>query len=165
MNQFLLDASALAKRYSLETGVDRMDHLFNNTSLDRLMCLMLGAAEVVSVLVRRRNGGVLSSATFSQAMNNLKSEVIDAADFNTLPMDNDLITAALPLIDQHAVNANDAVVLQASLDLAAQLRSQGDDLVLVASDQRLLKAAQAEGLLTFDPEKQTTTDLDALLAP
>jgi hypothetical protein len=35
----------------------------------------------------------------------------------------------------------------------------------MASDQRLLKAAQAEGLATFDPETQSTTDLDALLPP
>jgi hypothetical protein len=43
------------------------------------------------------------------------------------------------------------------------LRARGDDLVLVASDQRLLRAAQVEGLLVFKPETQTTTDLDALL--
>ena len=41
----------------------------------------------------------------------------------------------------------------------------GDDLVLVASDQRLLRAAQAEGLVTFDPETQSQADLDALLMP
>jgi len=36
-------------------------------------------------------------------------------------------------------------------------------LVLVTSDQRLLRAAQAEGVLTFDPTTQTESDLDALL--
>ena len=39
----------------------------------------------------------------------------------------------------------------------------GDDLVLVTSDQRLLRAAQVEGVLTFNPETQTEGDLDALL--
>ena len=53
MNYFFLDASRLAKRYSLEAGVDLMDQLFLKASRDRLFCLMLGAAEVVSVLVRR----------------------------------------------------------------------------------------------------------------
>jgi hypothetical protein len=38
-----------------------------------------------------------------------------------------------------------------------------DDLVLVASDQRLLRAAQAEGLLTFDPERQDKADLGVVL--
>jgi hypothetical protein len=35
----------------------------------------------------------------------------------------------------------------------------------VASDQRLLRAAQAEGLLTFDPEVQSQVELDVLLGP
>jgi predicted nucleic acid-binding protein len=163
MNSFFLDASALAKRYTLETGSTRVDHLFDSVTHDRLMCLMLGAAEVASVLVRRRNGGVLPVAVFSQSLANLKAEVVDRDEFNTLSVDNDLITAAMLFIERHAVNATDAVVLRLALDLAAQLRTQGDDLVLVASDQRLQRAAQAEGLLSFDPETQSAIDLDGLL--
>jgi len=51
------------------------------------------------------------------------------------------------------------------LEIDKQLHSIGNQLVLVSSDQRLLKAAQAEGLFTFDPETQSQADLDALLAP
>jgi hypothetical protein len=51
------------------------------------------------------------------------------------------------------------------LDLAAPYRASGDDLVLFSSDQRLLRAAQAEGLLTFNPETQVQTTLDTLLGP
>jgi hypothetical protein len=46
-----------------------------------------------------------------------------------------------------------------------QLRAAGNDLVLVARDRRLLRAAQAEGLLTFDPENQTEPELDILIGP
>lgn len=166
MNFFFLDASALAKRYSLETGVACIDYLFNNVTYDRLlMCLMLGTAEVVSVLVRRKNSHMLSPTAFSHGMINLKAEVIDAEKFNTLPIDNNLITAAMPFIKRHSLNATDAVILRLALDLAAQLRVDGNDLVLVASDQRLLKAAGAEGLLTLDPETQTEAALDVLLIP
>jgi predicted nucleic acid-binding protein len=165
MNSFFLDASAFAKRYSLETGSDRVDYLLDNAPHDRLMCLMLGAAEIASVLVRRRNSGVLSAAAFAQGMTNLKTEVVDADEFNTLPMDNDLIAAAMGLIDKHAINATDAVVLRLALDVAAQVRAAGNDLVLVASDQRLQRAAVTEGLLSYDPERQTEADLDALLLP
>jgi hypothetical protein len=68
------------------------------------------------------------------------------------------------MLDKYAINAHDAIVLQTALDLVAQWRTDGNTLVLVASDQRLLKAAQAEGLLTFDPETQREAELDALLA-
>jgi hypothetical protein len=55
-------------------------------------------------------------------------------------------------------------VLRTALDLALIKRSIGDDLVVVASDQRLLRAAQAEGL-PFDPETQSQADLAVLLQP
>jgi len=164
MNSFAFDASALAKHYSLETGADQVDYLFNQLTRDRLLCLMFGVAEVVSVLVRRRNGGVLSQAAFSQGLSNLKAEVLDDDDFSTLPTSNDVITAALPLIDKHSLNATDAIVLRVCLDLADLLRTEANDLVLVASDQRLLKAAQAEGLVTYDPETQPLAELEALVS-
>jgi predicted nucleic acid-binding protein len=163
MNDFLLDASALAKRYSLETGRDCIDHLFNQVPQARLVCLMLGAAEVVSVLVRRRNAGLLSPATFLQSLVNFRAEVIDAAAFQTVAVTNDPITDSLPLLLQHSLNATDAVVLRLALDIAAQKRPVGEDLVLVAADQRLLRAAATEGVVTFDPENQSLAELDLLI--
>jgi hypothetical protein len=56
-------------------------------------------------------------------------------------------------------------VLQAAPQMIPTLRAVGNDLVLVACDRRLLRAAQAEGLLTFDPENQTQPELDSLLGP
>src|SRR5437867_13373860 len=117
MNFFGFDASALAKRYSLETGADRVDYLFNQVKRDRFLCLMLGVAEVASVLVRRRNSGILSQAAFSDGMTNLKAEVLDDDDFCTLPAGNDLIVAALPFIDKHSLNSTDGIVLRIYLDL------------------------------------------------
>ena len=163
MNSFFLDASALAKRYNPEIGSQLIAPLFNHTSGAQLMCLTLGAAEVVSVLVRRRNSGALSLDAFVHAMTNLRAEVLDAGEFGTLAADNELSTAAMPFIDQHALNATDSVVLRLALDLSVQLRADGDDIVLVASDQRLVRAARSEGLLTFDPERQTESGLAALL--
>ena len=164
MHAFLLDASALVKRYANETGAVVVDHLFAHATRDRLMCLMLGAAEVAAALVRKRNGGFITPTVFSAAMARLRTEVLTAEDLVKLPADNALITTAIPLSDKYAINANDAIVLQIALDLVAQRRTEGNTLVLVASDQRLLKAAQAEGLLTFDPERQTEVELDTLLA-
>jgi predicted nucleic acid-binding protein len=163
MRSFLLDASALAKRYVNEAGTAMVDYLFANADRERLMCLMLGVAEVAAVLTRKRNGGVITPHLFSAAMTQVRAELIEAADLTKLSADNALINSSIPLIDQHAINATDALVLRLALDIAAQRRAAGDDLVLVASDQRLLRAAHGQGLLTFDPETQTSTVLDALL--
>jgi predicted nucleic acid-binding protein len=165
MNFFLFDGSALVKRYVPEPGMALMHRLFAAVTRDRLLCLMLGGAEVAAALVRKRNGGTLIPAAFAAAMLDLRTEVLDAIDFTKPPADNSAINASIPLTDKHAINATDAVVLYTALQLVTQLRAAGDDLVLAACDRRLLRAAQAEGLTTFDPENQTQPELDALLGP
>ncbi len=165
MNFFLFDGNALVKRYVVEPGKPLVDRLFALVTRDRFLCLMLGGAEVAAALVRKRNGGVISPADFAVAMKELRAEVLDAPDFTKPVSDNQLIDASIPLLDKHSINATDAVVLQAALQLAVQARAVGDDLALVACDRRLLRAAQAEGLLTFDPENQTQAELATLLGP
>jgi hypothetical protein len=165
MNFFLCDASALVKRYYSEAGSALVDHLFARAARERLSCLMLGAAEVAAAPVRKRNGGQITTAELATAMKHLHAEGLNAADFAKLPSDNPFIDASIPLLVKHAINSTDAILLRAALNLAALLRGAGNDLVLVASDKRLLKAAQVEGLLTFDPETQAQADPDALIGP
>jgi predicted nucleic acid-binding protein len=162
---FYLDASALAKRYVRETGTPVLNQLFRQGSRDHMMCLHLGTMEVISIFVRKRNVQRLTVAAFNQALTDFKQEILDAADFKKVPVTDALINGAFPLIPMHSLNATDALVLRSALDLAVQFRSVGYDLVLVASDQRLLRAARAEGLLTFDPETQDQLALAALLGP
>jgi hypothetical protein len=64
MNFFLLDDSALLKRYALEPGTDLIDHLFRMVTRDRLAGLMLGVAEAPATLVRRRRLGRLTPVLF-----------------------------------------------------------------------------------------------------
>jgi predicted nucleic acid-binding protein len=162
---FFLDASALPKRYAPEPGSGLVDFLFDNVAESRLFILNVGYAEVVSVLVRRRNAGTLSANRFGQALLDLDREIVQSAGKHLLPVDNAIVTDAVALLAVHSINATDAIGLRVALDIAQRLRAAGDDLVLVASDQRLLRAAQAEGLVTFDPETQDQTALAALAGP
>ena len=162
-NYFYLDASALAKRYAPEPGSLVVDHLFSRLSPQRMFVLHLGVAEVVSILVRKYNAQRLSFSDFSQAFANVGTEIINQSALRKPAASAKFINASLALISKHSINATDAVLLRSALDMAAGLRASGDDLVLVASDWRLLRAGQTEGLQVFNPEKQTTTDLDLLV--
>jgi hypothetical protein len=133
-------------------------------SQDNFLLLNVGVAEVVSILVRKQNGGQITAATFAQTLLDLNAEIVAAAVVQKLVADNSLVADDLALIIRHSINATDAILLRSALDVAAILRMQGDDLILLASDHRLLRAAQTEGLLIFNPEANTTADLDALLA-
>jgi predicted nucleic acid-binding protein len=165
MMQFFLDASALAKRYVAEPGTPLIDHLLDHVAADRLIVLNVGCAEVVSILVRRKNAGLLAGSTFSQALLQIGHEIIHAANLRKIEPTNALVIAALLHIQTHSINATDALVLHAALGLSHYLRQRGDDLVLIASDQRLLRAAQVEGLTTFNPESQDQAALAALIGP
>ena len=164
MRHFYLDASALAKRYTPEPGDTVMHYHFSKLTPDRLVVLNVGIAEVASIFSRKRNAGIISPSTHAQALINFRAEVIDQSQLRKITTTTLLTIAALPLIERYSINATDAILLRSALDLAANLRISNDDLVLVASDHRLLRAAQTEGLLTFNPETQTTADLDLLVA-
>jgi predicted nucleic acid-binding protein len=161
--RFYLDASALAKRYVVEQGTFVVNHLFRRVARDAMMCLTLGMLEFISIFVRKKNASTIPDTAFNQVMTDFRSEVIDAANFTKIPATDSLVNAAAPLVAQHSLNATEAVILRSVLDLVATLRATHDALVLVTSDQRLLRASQMEGVLTFDLAMQTESDLDALL--
>ncbi len=160
---FYLDASALAKRYSTEPGTPVINYLFSHVSAHRLFVMRLGIAEVISILVRKRNAKILSPSIVIQAFADVEAEIINQPLLRKIESDADVISAALLLIDKHSINATDAVLLRSALDLADGLRLSNDDLVLIASNARLLRAAQAEGLQIFNPERQAAADLDLLI--
>jgi predicted nucleic acid-binding protein len=163
MNYFYFDASAIAKRYAPEVGNNLVNYLFNHITRKRLMCLITGVAEVISVLVRKKNEGSISVPDFSQALINLKNEIIYAVNFTTLSIEDSLVLSSLPLINKHSINSTDAVVLRSALNIAVELRNVKNDLIMIASDQRLLRAAKTEGLITFNPESGMRNEIDALL--
>jgi len=159
---FYFDASALAKRYTDEVGSDKIDFFFDNVPLERLSCLTLGAIEVFWICVRKRNDNRITSHQFERATTHLRHEVINnQSGFKTISVPDSLVWDSIRLIERYSLNSMDAMVLRSALDTATELRSTDDKLVLVASDQRLLRAAHAEGLQIFNPEldsQQILTD-------
>lgn len=153
MYHFYFDASALVKWCTEEEGSDNVDFLFENVPMERLMCLSIGAAEVFSICVRKKNDERIKRTDFNHAIALLKRVVIDStSNFKTVPALDSVIWSSLILMDVHAINSVDAIVLRSALDTAAELRRAGKELVFVASDQKLLRAARDEGLLGFDPQ-------------
>ena len=160
MYYFYFDASALVKRYTRESGSDKMLFLFRNVPLGRLLCLTVGAMEVFWICVRKRNDGRITSHQFERAVTHLRREVINTqSDFKTISVPDSLVWDSMPWIETHSLNSVDAIVLRSVLDIATELRNTGDTLVLVASDRRLLRAARTEGLQVFNPEMDSQETL------
>jgi hypothetical protein len=125
---------------------------------------VLGYAETFSTLLRHRNRGAISSATFSGAKALLRQEVVDEPSFRLLTVDDAAVFDGVVLMELYNVNANDAAIMSLFLRYIASLPSGSPTPLLVAADHRLLAATQAEGLTTLNPEVLPAADVPAFLA-
>ncbi len=161
---FLLwDASSLAQRFAPEIGYLTVNALFAAVSKPQMITTVLSYSETCGALVRKRNGGALDAATFTTARSALRAEVIDDPDFGVLAVEFGDILDGIDLIDRHNLNSADASILASFLGLA-HAQPADTTCALVAADQRLLRAAQAEGLKTLNPELIAAADVPAFLA-
>jgi predicted nucleic acid-binding protein len=161
---FLLwDASALAQRYASEIGSQTANALFNVIPRAQMITTVLSYSETCGVLVRKRNGGALAVATFSAARSALRDEIIDDPDFGVLAVEFGDILDGVALIDRRNLNSADASILAAFLSFAHE-QPADTACVLAAADQRLLRAARAEGLRTLNPERMDPANVPAFLA-
>jgi hypothetical protein len=124
---------------------------------------VLSYSETCGALVRKRNRGALDAATFTVARSALRAEVIDDPDFGVLAVEFGDILGGIDLIDRHNLNSADASIRMSFLSFA-HAQPAGTACIPVAADQRLLRAAQAEGLRTFNPELNVPADVPAFLA-
>ena len=132
-------------------------------SRDQMVTTILGYSETFAAILRKHNQGVLAVTAFTAAQEALRNEVIDDPEFAVLGLEFDDIFDGIELVRRHNLNSSDAAILQAYLKHATPMRRSVVS-VLVASDQRLLRAAKAEGLDVLNPESIQPVDVPAFFA-
>ena len=162
MLYLLWDASVLSKRYAQEIGTPTVEALFTQITLQQMRIIVLSCTETYAILVRKRNRGDISAVSYAAAVSALQNEVIYNLDFGILPMEADVVLSSIDLIARHNINSTDAAILNSFLQHAASLADAGEKTVLVASDQRLLRAASAVN--TLNPELVDAFDATEFLA-
>lgn len=156
------DASGLIKRYLKESGSESANALFAVSPKSAMVTTPSGYTETYAALLRKRNGGVLNQAEYGTAIISLQAEVIHSPDFGLLSISDKAILGSIDLIHRHNLNSTDAAILTALLEYS---RSPGaPPCLLVAADQRLLRAAGAEGLATLNPETVAPGEVQEILA-
>lgn len=81
-----------------------------------------------------------------------------------LNLDDATIDKSHEYILRHNINSSDAIFLWQCLASASNLRKYKHDVIVVASDTRLLRAAQSEGLVTLNPETNNEAELAQFFA-
>jgi predicted nucleic acid-binding protein len=158
------DASALIKQYTSEHGSNIVNTLFEHISDTQIVCSALSIAEVISILVRKRNDARISDLLFKQSLANFHAEIVSSRKVRKTTVNNRLINLSLTFIFKHNINATDAIILRSALDLQQLLHESGDTLLFCAADKRLIRAAEAEGVTILNPEEDTVERVRQLFA-
>ncbi len=124
---------------------------------------IMSYSETFAALWRKHNQSILSARAFNTAQAPLANEVIGNPDFVVLGLEFHEILNGIEVVRLHSSNSTDGGILEAFLRLATPLRPSAVS-VLVASDQRLLRAAKAEGLEMLNPETVDDAEVPGFLA-
>lgn len=149
---YYLDSSALLKRYIREDGSEYVNQIVSAPE-NALFTAEITLAEVAAVIAakHRAPGGISD-----RLRENLLSKfLLESADLLFLvAVERSSIDHAVQLSQRYRLRGYDAVQLAVALSVQHLMQIPQLSLTFVVSDQDLLDAAQAEGLLTYNPMQQ-----------
>lgn len=147
MALYYLETSALVKLYVQEPGSERLVRLTARAHNHRFAVLALTRVEMHSAIRRRQREGDIDPPVADRLLRQFEQHL--ESRFIKQVLNDPLIDLAISLVDRHALRAYDAVQLAGCLKLKEN--SANDQPSFVCSDQKLLEAAENEGLACFDP--------------
>jgi predicted nucleic acid-binding protein len=149
MSVAYFDTSVLVKCYITELGSDWARTLLENERPNVFTSLMT-AVEAACTFARRQREGVLSSDDHHQLL--IVFDYDFAYRYNVLGVEPIVIDTARQMANRQPLRAYDAVHLATAWLLNEELlRAEKSSLTFVCADERLIAIAQAEGLLTDNP--------------
>ncbi|MFZ0963612.1 MAG: type II toxin-antitoxin system VapC family toxin [Terriglobia bacterium] len=146
MTLFYLDSSAWLKRYFLEPGSGWMMRLFEIGI--PLASSVLGYLEVASALARQPVSRKRDEDQLARLQQQLEE---DWGELTGFPLTDETVARAVRLARGYKLRGADALHLATALGVNDALAGTGNSLVLIASDENLLAAAQQTGLAVENP--------------
>jgi len=144
---YYLETSALVKLYVREPGSERLLRLAARVNNHRFAVLALSRVEMHSAIRRREREGDIEAAIADRLLSQFEQHL--ESRFIKQVLNDQVIDLATSLVKRNALRAYDAVQLAGCLTLKEN--SATDEPSFVCSDQRLLQAAEIEGLACLDP--------------
>lgn len=142
MTAYFLDTSALVKHYRSEIGSERINALFADSEAIRIIS-ELAIVEFASTFQRLKNSGEVDDHVMNHALDRFTADATD--QIVVLEFRSAVIKLARASVLQHGLRTLDALQLAAAL--SAKLKSP----VFVSADERLVQAAEANGLNVLNP--------------
>ena len=150
MSIYYMDASAVVKRYVNEVGSDWVRAATSPASSPLLFTSRMTLAEVISAFARRLREGSLTAAEFGLARDIFSGDCLK--EYQVMPPTVAVVEVACILLERYPLRAYDATHLATALTAQQFLASQSyPSLVFLSADDRLIRAASAEGLAVDNP--------------
>lgn len=148
MTIYYADSSALLKKYVNETGSVWTRQALAAPAV--VITAQLALIEIASALNRRVRDGTVTAHDYARLANDFRDECRDR--FQIIALDQTVINLSWAVLERHALRAYDAIHLASALVMDRQWVETGLAApIFLAADDRLLKAAQAEGLAVDNP--------------
>ncbi len=147
---YFLDTSALLKRYVAETGTAWIQSLTAQETGNLLVVTRIVWVEIFSALARRQREGSISGNQANQILQAFRYHFdTQYQKVELLPVVTEM---AGQLVSRHPLRAYDAVQLASALCIFPQLSGTNTiTFTFLTADERLLAVAQAEKLITDNP--------------
>ncbi len=150
MTDYYADSSALVKRYANETGTVWFQSLTDPTIGNVIVTARLSMVEVYSAFNRRLREAYLSPADYTQIA--IDFAAICATGYELVELTPAVVERARLLLERYPLRAYAALQLASALTVNTILQSINlPVLIFLSADNRLLDAAQAEGLAVENP--------------
>jgi len=150
MTVYYADSSALVKRYVNEVGSAWVQAICEPTTNHIIALAHVGLAEIAAALGVKYRQSVLTAQIRDALLRDLQRDGRD--QYWLVDVDQNMVTDAIALIRRQKLRGYDAIHLACALFLEQTLLRQDlPGLTLLSADQDLLTAAQAEGILTDNP--------------
>jgi predicted nucleic acid-binding protein len=144
------DTSALLKQYVAETGSDWVRTYLASATAPAVSTSHLTVVEATCAFARRLREGSLLPAGHAKVVQAFDYDI--AYHYNLLDIMPVTIDTARRLANRHPLRAYDAVQLATARLLNKDLlRTNKPPLTFICANDRLIAIAQAEGLLTDNP--------------
>ena len=137
------DSSALVKRYIEEEGSDKVNALLKEGSI--AAASRLAYPEILAAITRRHKAGEIETGAFERIKKAFRA---DWASLVVVEVHKEVFQFIDEVIAKHAMKGAESIHLSTALWLK---KATKEEVVFVASDLDLLKAARAEKLGTCNP--------------
>jgi predicted nucleic acid-binding protein len=150
---FVLDTSAVVKRYIQETGTAWVRSLADPAALNLIYVVRITEVEVTSAVIRRQRGGHVSPPDATATLQQFRRDLVH--DYRMIEVTPSLLATARLLVERNGLRAYDAVQLAAAVSLnARRIAARTGTATLVSADQELNAAALNEGVAVEDPNQR-----------